>query len=59
MKNRFEKKVVWITGGCSGLGKAMALEFAREGAMVAASGRRKDKLEATHFGRSKKKVVKD
>ena len=47
MKNRFENKVVWITGGGSGLGKAMAVQFAREGAMVAASGRRKDKLEAT------------
>jgi len=47
MKNRFKNKVVWITGGGSGLGKAMALEFARLGAFVAVSGRRKDKLEAT------------
>ena len=47
MKNRFRDKVVWITGGGSGLGKAIALQFAREGAMVAVSGRRKDKLEAT------------
>lgn len=47
MKDRFNKKVVWITGGGSGLGKAMALDFARQGAMVAVSGRRKDRLEAT------------
>ncbi|MBT4482280.1 MAG: SDR family NAD(P)-dependent oxidoreductase [Candidatus Latescibacteria bacterium] len=47
MKPSFEGKAVWITGGGSGLGKAMALEFAREGAMVSVSGRRKDKLEAT------------
>ena len=47
MKSQFENKIVWITGGGSGLGKAMALEFAREGAMVSVSGRRKDKLEAT------------
>jgi NAD(P)-dependent dehydrogenase (short-subunit alcohol dehydrogenase family) len=32
MKNQFKNKVVWITGGGSGLGKAMALEYARLGA---------------------------
>jgi len=47
MKNRFENKVVWITGGGSGLGKAMAVQFAREGAKVAVSGRRVDKLNET------------
>ena len=47
MKNQFKNKIVWISGGGSGLGRAMAIEFAREGAMVAVSGRRKDKLEAT------------
>ena len=47
MKSSCEGRAVWITGGGSGLGKAMALEFAREGTMVSVSGRRKDKLEAT------------
>jgi len=33
-------KVVWITGGGTGLGRAMALRFAELGARVALSGRR-------------------
>lgn len=41
----FENKVVWITGASSGLGKYMAFEFARHGAQLAISARRKDKLE--------------
>ena len=45
MTRRFEGASVWITGGGTGLGKAMALEFAREGARVAVSGRRLDRLE--------------
>lgn len=39
--------VVWITGGGSGLGRAMALEYARRGARVAVSGRRADRLTET------------
>lgn len=45
MKRAFEDHVVWITGGGSGLGRAMALEFARQGASVAVSGRRADRLD--------------
>ncbi len=45
MSKAFENKVVWITGGGTGIGKAMALEFARQGASVAISGRRKDVLD--------------
>jgi len=41
----FENKVVWITGASAGLGKYMAYEFARQGAHLALSARRKDKLE--------------
>jgi len=37
-------EVVWITGGGSGLGRALALEFSRRGAVVAVSGRRADRL---------------
>jgi NAD(P)-dependent dehydrogenase (short-subunit alcohol dehydrogenase family) len=40
----FRDAAVWITGGGSGLGRAMALEFARQGANVVVSGRREDKL---------------
>jgi len=47
MKNSYNRKSVWITGGGSGLGKAMALEYARLGALVAVSGRRADRLEET------------
>ena len=28
-----EKKVIWITGASSGIGKALALKFANEGCM--------------------------
>ena len=36
----FENKTVLITGGTSGIGKAAALAFAKEGANVVVSGRR-------------------
>ena len=38
-------KIAWITGGGSGLGRAMALRFAGLGASVALSGRRVEPLE--------------
>ena len=43
---RFENKNVWITGGGSGIGRNLALEFAKRGANVAVSGRREKRLEA-------------
>jgi len=42
---KFENKVVWITGAGSGIGRALALEFARQGADLALSGRRLDRLD--------------
>lgn len=47
MSGRFQDHVVWITGGGSGLGREMAILFARQGADVAISGRRVDRLEET------------
>ena len=42
----FEGRAVWITGGGSGIGRALALELAGRGAAVAVSGRRQGKIEA-------------
>jgi len=40
-----DKKVIWITGASSGIGKALALKFANEGWVVAASARRENLLQ--------------
>jgi NADP-dependent 3-hydroxy acid dehydrogenase YdfG len=39
-------RIVWIAGASSGIGKALALEMARDGWIVAASARRKEQLDA-------------
>ena len=44
---RLAGKSAVITGGGTGIGQAIALEFAREGAQVAVAGRRKEKLNET------------
>lgn len=41
----FANRVVWITGGGSGIGRALALELGRQGAVVVVSGRRSERLD--------------
>jgi len=46
MTDRFNNKVVVVTGGTSGIGLATARAFAAEGASVFITGRRQDALDA-------------
>jgi len=44
-QHTWHDRVVWITGGGSGIGQALAEEVARHGAHVVVSGRRLERLE--------------
>ncbi|GEP07253.1 SDR family NAD(P)-dependent oxidoreductase [Methylobacterium oxalidis] len=46
MTNRFQNKVVVVTGGTSGIGLATARAFSEEGASVFITGRRQEALDA-------------
>jgi len=43
--DKFQNKVVWITGASAGIGEAVAREFARHGAKLVLSGRKPAELE--------------
>ena len=44
------QKKIWITGASSGIGKALAIKFANEGWIVAASARREHLLKELNIG---------
>ncbi|MGZ3929829.1 MAG: SDR family oxidoreductase [Bacteroidia bacterium] len=45
MSEAFKDKVVWITGASSGIGEALALQFAQQGARLILSARREEELK--------------
>jgi len=47
-----EKKIVWITGASSGIGRELAIKFANEGWTVAASARREHLLKELNIKNS-------
>lgn len=50
MSKEFQDKIVWITGASAGIGEALALAFASQGATLVLSARDEKKLEAVANG---------
>lgn len=48
-EGRFEGKVVIVTGASSGIGRAAAIEFAKEGAHVVITGQNSQRLDVSIF----------
>lgn len=55
MNSKLKNKVIVISGGTKGVGKAAALAFAREGAKVVIGGR--DEQSAEKYSRKSKSRV--
>ncbi|MDR2542472.1 MAG: SDR family oxidoreductase [Treponema sp.] len=47
MKNKFQGKVAVITGSSRGIGKAIAIELAKQGVSIVLNGRNKERLKET------------
>ena len=47
MKNKFQGKVAVITGSSRGIGKAIAIELAKQGASIVLNGRNQERLKET------------
>ena len=53
------KKTIWITGGSTGIGKALAIKFASEGWNVAISARRENLLKEISLVLDKKLDIQE